>query len=63
LKEQKGGTFKLDQNDFKILSVNPGECNYATPPGQMHITRLVHGTRLHVSSSAGWTVRWTPTED
>jgi len=30
-----------------------GVCNYAALPGQMHITRLVYGPQLHLSSSAG----------
>ena len=40
-----------------------GVCNHATLPGQMHITRLVHGPQLHVSSSGRKTTRWPPTED
>ena len=27
-------------------------CNHATLPGQMHMTRLVHGPQLHMSNSA-----------
>jgi len=30
-----------------------GMCNHTALPGQIHITRLVHGSQLHVSSSAG----------
>jgi len=53
----------LNRNDFtKNLmrkkqaaigqSSKTGVCNHAALPGQMHITRLVHGPQLHVSSSA-----------
>jgi len=47
---------------FKQYS-NSGVCNRAALSGQMHRIRLVHGSQLHVSSSAGETTRWPPTED
>jgi len=28
-------------------------CNHAALPGQMHVTKLVQGPQLHVSSSVG----------
>jgi len=48
---------------FSKSVATTGVCNHAALPGQMHMTRLVYGPELHVSSSAGRTIRWPPTKD
>jgi len=39
--------------ELQIQRFIPGVCNHAKVPGQMHITRLVQGPQLPMSSSAG----------
>jgi len=46
-----------------LSSFKSGVCNHVALLGQIHITGLVHGPQLHVSSSAGETTRWPPTQD